>query len=790
METVRAPKRRKLDSSEKDHRRSLPAQISGKTTHTHTHAAASATNGTRSSSATHQSWAQAKAKAQENRGRRIASTPQKARAVDIYDDIEGAYSARSKLKPLANSAPKTKLLDPLRNQAPASPAKSSPLKANGGLDFFKRFAKPKTENESPKKKAEEHLVSGSRPGSEAAAVDVEMHDVDQDASVTQTGKGAWKNWAYAEKPKKTFEDEIRDLEKAAKEKAENEEDEGSADRSALRRRGRQSVTPVVASQEPKATSKVESISSSTPRTAKTVGRTKRQIIDPKPSVQHEEEKASGAREVVNVENELEQQLQAEIGIQPAVSTPFKQKLQQPAKKTAQKFPETTLTTNQLQNLTALVLGQLTNKSPVRLKNLDDEYAKVSNMIAQAVTAGESNSMLLIGSRGSGKTALINQILREQAAEHPNDFHVVRLNGFIHTNDKIALREIWRQLGREMELDEEESNLKNYADTLTSLLALLSHPAEQGREQEQGHVTKSVIFILDEFELFASHPRQTLLYNLFDIAQSRKAPITVLGLTTKIDVAETLEKRVKSRFSHRYVHLSVAKSFAAFQEACKAALVVDPNVLNENESALLGSGPSNTSSKSASTALDQWSALVDALFAQDEMTAHLQHIYYTTKSIPDFQSSMLLPITALPTLDPTTAPDIIDHLTPTTTLSAPDSKISLLSSLSTLHVALLICAARLTAIHAQDTIPFVQAYEEYKSIASKAKIQASASGALAQGAGSRIYGKDVAGNVWAELVGMGVIMEDGARGGRVDVGLEEIGMSGVELGAWGRWCREI
>ena len=84
----------------------------------------------------------------------------------------------------------------------------------------------------------------------------------------------------------------------------------------------------------------------------------------------------------------------------------------------------------------------------------------------------------------------------------------------------------------------------------------------------------MIFVLDEFDLFTIHPRQTLLYNLFDIAQARKAPIVVLGLTTRIDVAESLEKRVKSRFSHRYVHLSLPKSLPAFWDICKEALTVN------------------------------------------------------------------------------------------------------------------------------------------------------------------------------------------------------------------------
>jgi origin recognition complex subunit 4 len=109
---------------------------------------------------------------------------------------------------------------------------------------------------------------------------------------------------------------------------------------------------------------------------------------------------------------------------------------------------------------------------------------------------------------------------------------------------------------------------------------LSHPSEIS-EDRPDETAKSVVFVLDEFDLFTTHPRQTLLYNLFDIAQARKAPIVVLGLTTRIDVVETLEKRVKSRFSHRYVHLSLPRSLPAFWEICKEGLLVETeHLVNE------------------------------------------------------------------------------------------------------------------------------------------------------------------------------------------------------------------
>jgi len=60
----------------------------------------------------------------------------------------------------------------------------------------------------------------------------------------------------------------------------------------------------------------------------------------------------------------------------------------------------------------------------------------------------------------------------------------------------------------------------------------------------GEQSKSVVFVLDEFDLFAQHRNQTLLYNLFDVAQSAQAPICVIGLTTRL-VSLTLPPSLSS-----------------------------------------------------------------------------------------------------------------------------------------------------------------------------------------------------------------------------------------------------
>jgi len=67
-----------------------------------------------------------------------------------------------------------------------------------------------------------------------------------------------------------------------------------------------------------------------------------------------------------------------------------------------------------------------------------------------------------------------------------------------------------------------------------------------------HASAAVI-VLDGFEHFCSRARQTLLYNLFDIAQDVGVCLSIIGMSEKMDVTGMLEKRIKSRFSMRHLH---------------------------------------------------------------------------------------------------------------------------------------------------------------------------------------------------------------------------------------------
>lgn len=87
--------------------------------------------------------------------------------------------------------------------------------------------------------------------------------------------------------------------------------------------------------------------------------------------------------------------------------------------------------------------------------------------------------------------------------------IVNLNGLVHTDDRLALKDATRQMQLENVVGD-----KVFGTFAENLLFLL----ESLKSGDKKH-SKPVIFILDEFDLFCSHHNQTLLYNLFDVAQS-------------------------------------------------------------------------------------------------------------------------------------------------------------------------------------------------------------------------------------------------------------------------------
>lgn len=88
--------------------------------------------------------------------------------------------------------------------------------------------------------------------------------------------------------------------------------------------------------------------------------------------------------------------------------------------------------------------------------------------------------------------------------------------------------------------------------------------------------RPVIVVLDAFDLFALHPRQSLLYCLLDTVQNCRASfrnrgIAVIGITNRVDTIQLLEKRVKSRFSGRTIRTAPPNTLASWLELTRGIL---------------------------------------------------------------------------------------------------------------------------------------------------------------------------------------------------------------------------
>ncbi|XP_029329917.1 origin recognition complex subunit 4 isoform X5 [Mus caroli] len=157
-----------------------------------------------------------------------------------------------------------------------------------------------------------------------------------------------------------------------------------------------------------------------------------------------------------------------------------------------------------------------------------QYKHLIELLKRTAIYGESNSVLIVGPRGSGKTTLLNHALKEfMEIEVSENVLQVHLNGLLQTNEKIALKEITRQLNLDNVVGDKVFG--SFAENLSFLLEAL----------QKGDRTSScpVIFILDEFDIFAHQKNQTLLYNLFDISQSAQTPVAVIGLTCRLCLSE-------------------------------------------------------------------------------------------------------------------------------------------------------------------------------------------------------------------------------------------------------------
>lgn len=182
--------------------------------------------------------------------------------------------------------------------------------------------------------------------------------------------------------------------------------------------------------------------------------------------------------------------------------------------------------------------------------------------------------------------------------------IIRLSGWIHKNDRLAMREIAYQLGQQTGQSfsqPDEGDIYDEQNDNPFLDRPNSETIQIGMElPPSSHLpalisviptlSRPTIIILDAFDLFALHPRQALLYCLLDTVQGCRTSMSnkglaVVGLTSRIDAINLLEKRVKSRFSGRVIRTTVTPTIQQWLALTRRALCPQKSTLQQDEDVL-------------------------------------------------------------------------------------------------------------------------------------------------------------------------------------------------------------
>lgn len=245
--------------------------------------------------------------------------------------------------------------------------------------------------------------------------------------------------------------------------------------------------------------------------------------------------------------------------------------------------------------------------------LEEPWAQLYALLHGTVDAQEGNSCLVLGEHGCGKSlvrrrahqivqSVFRRVRKECVDRGAPPPLLVSLSGLLHPTDRQCLAELAKQLMEQGALGQQETSaldsmlaedmadadgmdlpeldsavvlsdddephaepvvesgpseavanaiLSTMATTLSHILTLLSRTPHDTQQLQ-----RPLVILLDGFEQFAQRPRQALLYCLLDAVQagSYGPGLAVVGMTTRVDASDALEKRVKSRFSHRIVHV--------------------------------------------------------------------------------------------------------------------------------------------------------------------------------------------------------------------------------------------
>ncbi|TQD72566.1 hypothetical protein C1H46_041881 [Malus baccata] len=328
---------------------------------------------------------------------------------------------------------------------------------------------------------------------------------------------------------------------------------------------------------------------------------------------------------------------------------------------------------------------------------DSNYSKLKFLVSSSITEACNNSILLLGPRGSGKIAVLELVLSDLLQEFPDMISVIRLSGLLHSSDNCAFKEIARQLCVEHQLV--FSRMASFDDNSQFMIAML---------RECGLAHKTIIFVLDEFDLFALG-KQRLLYSLLDAMQSVTSQAVVIGVSSRLDADMLLDKRVRSRFSHRKL-LFLPPAYEDVQRLLEHILLLPTDSSFPPDYVIAFNAKLQYSSRSDPSACkvldilqtiladERFKEIINTYLNLDSTVKHLLRYLFRAVSDMDLESGML----SLENFK-TALSNIQRH-----------PKLECIKDCSVLELYILVCMKRLE-VKEQNSYNFNAVMKEYKSI---------------------------------------------------------------------------
>ena len=171
------------------------------------------------------------------------------------------------------------------------------------------------------------------------------------------------------------------------------------------------------------------------------------------------------------------------------------------------------------------------------------------MLKQAFLKHENNSMLLLARSKQTLHAFISAVQEEceklfaqESATENLELKVIRVNSILSNSETKILQRLSEALKLPHVQGEQKASFHSI-EMVDSIKEYFS------KKQNQ-----AVLFVLEDIDYYVETTKQLLLYKILDmftyLSQDGNVRFVFLATSVKVDVVDSFEKRIKSRFSHR------------------------------------------------------------------------------------------------------------------------------------------------------------------------------------------------------------------------------------------------